>query len=444
MGFPAALFVETPDDEWICAICQDVLEDPVCTPCGHSFCSACLAEWLTDNEQCPTCRTEGLSLGDGDGNTGRNCCDQRAFKKFILKSKVSCAKFLKNSEGKAEEPASARRRLNNGKAADATSSTSCEWTGILDDWYKHRQEECQFSFTCCSVRGCDHTCIRKDLSKHMVEDIARHMELMVDEKTESLAQEYDQKLQEVKDQHLFELGEQRIISFCQQWIRHRPDALFDVCVYRPHRRYGDKRAPSLLVGIPGPLNTPWEGGLFPAVVELSSLDLAPRFKFPPGFHHVNVYPSGTISVFTLNEEAGWTTLHSIPELLFSVQQLLAHPNPDFPAQTRAYCSYTKDLDGYKERAREQAKFYSAADSDFLLTAKAAFGRAYNLDSMKLVDDERNKWNLEFPRYPALEVTPPSIPCLPEAKGGCGCSCRAWGSTFWDSRREMRFLFGTGG
>ena len=62
------------------------------------------------------------------------------------------------------------------------------------------------------------------------------------------------------------------------------------------------------------------------------------------------------------------------------------------------------------------------------------------------DDERCGWNgyADDPQTAALQVTPVPRPSVPEAKGGCGCSCCAWGATFWNNKREMRFLFGIAG
>jgi hypothetical protein len=45
-------------DDMTCAICKEILFEPVTTPCGHFFCKHCLLRWLTVgvNAQCPTCR----------------------------------------------------------------------------------------------------------------------------------------------------------------------------------------------------------------------------------------------------------------------------------------------------------------------------------------------------------------------------------------------------
>ena len=43
-----------------CAVCLELLHDPVSAPCGHSFCKACFEKWRTGTkancDKCPTCR----------------------------------------------------------------------------------------------------------------------------------------------------------------------------------------------------------------------------------------------------------------------------------------------------------------------------------------------------------------------------------------------------
>lgn len=45
------------EKQFQCAICQQVLADPVTTPCGHNFCQACIRQVWDSSEvcQCPTC-----------------------------------------------------------------------------------------------------------------------------------------------------------------------------------------------------------------------------------------------------------------------------------------------------------------------------------------------------------------------------------------------------
>ena len=44
-------------DELTCGICQDILTDPVVTQCcRQTYCTACIHQWLIDNNTCPNDR----------------------------------------------------------------------------------------------------------------------------------------------------------------------------------------------------------------------------------------------------------------------------------------------------------------------------------------------------------------------------------------------------
>lgn len=58
MGYAVQRFITPVDANLLCGICSTVLEDPVLTPCGHSFCMLCLETWLSrpGTSTCPECR----------------------------------------------------------------------------------------------------------------------------------------------------------------------------------------------------------------------------------------------------------------------------------------------------------------------------------------------------------------------------------------------------
>lgn len=244
------------------------------------------------------------------------------------------------------------------------------------------------------------------------------------------------------------MTEQHVNNFLRQWIRRKPAALSDFYLYRNAARSYDlklmsKEPTMLLAGIPGPANTPWEGGLFPLKITWRVWNHPPLCQFPPGFHHVNIYPSGTVGLTTLNMEEGWTPLVTLPEMLFSIQALLAHPNSDSPAQRDAYHCYMKSKDDYDAKGRELATTYCAS-GDFLANAKKVFGEEHLPKVLSLVDDGQSSYDdgsldwVQRKVIPPAKISPPELPGVPS----CRCSCCAWGTTFWDEAREMRHLFGS--
>jgi ubiquitin-conjugating enzyme E2 I len=82
-----------------------------------------------------------------------------------------------------------------------------------------------------------------------------------------------------------------------------------------------------------------------------------QVKFPVGFFHPNVYPSGTVCLSILNEEEGWRPSITVRAILLGVRDLLDSPNEASPAQSDAYVLYTQQRTEYRRRVREQAGRY---------------------------------------------------------------------------------------
>lgn len=59
MALPTAFLSE---DQFTCSICLEVFNNPVSTPCGHSFCQACISSYwdggggTAKSYQCPLCK----------------------------------------------------------------------------------------------------------------------------------------------------------------------------------------------------------------------------------------------------------------------------------------------------------------------------------------------------------------------------------------------------
>ncbi|KAM8821550.1 PDZ domain-containing RING finger protein 4 isoform 1-T1 [Eudromia elegans] len=53
MGLDPARFAAPVAAELRCGLCARVLEEPLCTPCGHVFCAGCLLPWAARRRRCP-------------------------------------------------------------------------------------------------------------------------------------------------------------------------------------------------------------------------------------------------------------------------------------------------------------------------------------------------------------------------------------------------------
>jgi len=56
MGYETDRFIAPVDDDFICVICNDVMQEPQQTPCEHVFCKPCILEWIQRNTTCPVDR----------------------------------------------------------------------------------------------------------------------------------------------------------------------------------------------------------------------------------------------------------------------------------------------------------------------------------------------------------------------------------------------------
>lgn len=53
MGYDLTRFVGDIDTEFLCQICELVLDNPVQIPCDHTFCYECIKSRITVNRTCP-------------------------------------------------------------------------------------------------------------------------------------------------------------------------------------------------------------------------------------------------------------------------------------------------------------------------------------------------------------------------------------------------------
>lgn len=111
--------------------------------------------------------------------------------------------------------------------------------------------------------------------------------------------------------------------------------------------------------IPGKKDTLWDLGFYPLTMEFSEdyPSKPPKCKFPEGFFHPNIYPSGTVCLSILSEDEGWRPSITVKQILLGVQDLLDSPNPASPAQSEAYMLFTNDRVEYDRKVKQQALRY---------------------------------------------------------------------------------------
>ncbi|XP_064553812.1 E3 ubiquitin-protein ligase NRDP1-like [Drosophila montana] len=63
MGYDLALIVGHVDEELLCPICADVLEEPMqSSSCEHAFCRYCIEKWIQEKQICPVDRSDLLPI----------------------------------------------------------------------------------------------------------------------------------------------------------------------------------------------------------------------------------------------------------------------------------------------------------------------------------------------------------------------------------------------
>lgn len=311
------------------------------------------------------------------------------------------------------------------------------------------------------------------LEKRYKELEGKHEEL--GKKLMALEKKFEERMKKVQEKHNvtakelvhFESnkGGRHVLSFCREWMVRKPDPLFNFVVYREPMTYetatnestnelsNQRKAKDLtllLVGVPGPDHTPWEGGLFPVLFKWDPNkmnDDPPTCRFPPGFQHPNVdQSSGMIRLSTLTKGSGWSSDITIPEIMFDIQQLLAHPN--FNAVDASNISNSKEE--YNGIARNLAKKYhpglfsEEVTKAFASSVTKNSGTTVHLHvgvdhiPSVLVEDSSQALKNFTPPEPAFRGNNDRVP-------SCNCSCCAWGTATgsWDARLEMRFLWGVG-
>mmetsp|Transcript_10368 Transcript_10368/g.19360 ORF Transcript_10368/g.19360 Transcript_10368/m.19360 type:complete len:151 (+) Transcript_10368:288-740(+) len=144
----------------------------------------------------------------------------------------------------------------------------------------------------------------------------------------------------------------------KQWRKDHPHGFYA----RPAKR--EDGSSNMLVwdcGIPGKVNTSWEGGRYTLTLKFTEdfPSAPPEVSFQPPIFHPNVYPSGRVCLSILDPSKGWKPSITLKQMLVGIQDLLDNPNNDDPAQSLASELLRKDPAQYKRRIERQARKYRA-------------------------------------------------------------------------------------
>jgi hypothetical protein len=210
---------------------------------------------------------------------------------------------------------------------------TCPWTGKLSEFTSHSEKHCPMFVVSCPVEGCDFEGPRSSMSQHNADSLALHTDLLIASKLDKLKEELmgsgignhtsngnggnlesrldalEAKLEE-KDHELnvlkARLLDNWLNDFFKEWILSKPPFFQNFVVYRPIK-YLTGPISQIIVGIPGPDGSDWEGGLYPLLITFTPEGFErkepPKCDFPRSFFHPNVY-EGNVHVNTLAEFDG--------------------------------------------------------------------------------------------------------------------------------------------
>eukprot|EP00116_Pleurobrachia_bachei_P012462 sb/3472724/ len=155
---------------------------------------------------------------------------------------------------------------------------------------------------------------------------------------------------------------ERLQEELKQWKYNHPCNF----VARPVNQPGTNQPDYLLweCSIPGPANTPWEGGQYYLTLKFTTdyPHSPPVAHFVPFIFHPNVFMSGKMAISILEREH-WHQKLTIRDILLCCQRLLIEPNLMTPANSEAYMVYTESPFEYTQIIRDQAAEFSIDDYD---------------------------------------------------------------------------------
>lgn len=117
-------------------------------------------------------------------------------------------------------------------------------------------------------------------------------------------------------------------------------------------KYAESNLQKLTGYVPGPKDTPYEGGLY--VIDISLEDsypfVPPKMRFVTKVWHPNISSqSGAICLDILKDQ--WSPALTLKTALLSLQALLSSPQPDDPQDAVVAKQYISDHETYRKTAK---------------------------------------------------------------------------------------------
>ena len=110
--------------------------------------------------------------------------------------------------------------------------------------------------------------------------------------------------------------------------------------------------------IPGPEDSPYEGGIFNLSVEFPK-DFPfkpPKVEFTTKVYHPNVKSTGTICLDILKD--AWSPDITISKVLMAINNLLINPNIDHPLEEEIAKQYKEDKAAFDKTAKDWTEKYA--------------------------------------------------------------------------------------